>query len=339
MIKQKQYLLSGIKIWYYITMEHHLYDKTLKELFSRPEIVRDFLKGFVDSDFINDIDFTRIEKKNTSYIAKTFKNKYTDLALKLNMTGGKCAYLYLVIEFQSTVDKLMPLRILSYMLSMYDDLIKQKEISIDDPLPPVFPVVLYTGTQTYNAHTRLEDLIAKPYKRLQRYVPNFEHYLVTLQSKPREELKRMTALDNLIAGLFYFLTARTKEELKEAEQVVSDRIDYASEFGRFYVIWLRKYLEHKGIKIKTHVKEGGKVMLETLVANIRDEGKAEGKTEGKFEGKQEDILKLLRKKFKELPQAVEDKIKDVHSVEKLEEILLATLDVTSIEEVEKIINQ
>ena len=94
-------------------MEHHLYDKTLKELFSRPEIVRDFLKGFVDSNFINDIDFTRIEKKNTSYIAKTFKNKYTDLALKLNMTGGKCAYLYLVIEFQSTVDKLMPLRILS----------------------------------------------------------------------------------------------------------------------------------------------------------------------------------------------------------------------------------
>ncbi len=269
MIKHNQYLLSGTKIWYYIIMEHHLYDKTLKELFSRPEIVRDFLKGFVDSNFINDIDFTRIEKKNTSYIAKTFKNKYTDLALKLNMTGGKCAYLYLVIEFQSTVDKLMPLRILSYMLSMYNDLIKQKEISIDNPLPPVFPVVLYTGTQTYNAHTKLEDLIAKPYKRLQRYVPDFEHYLVTLQSKPGEELKRMTALDNIIAGLFYFLTARTEEELKEAEQAVSDRIDYASEFGRFYVIWLRKYLEHKGIKIKTHVKEVGKVMLETLVANIR----------------------------------------------------------------------
>ena len=145
MIKQEQYLLSAIKIWYYITMEHNLYDNILKELFSRPEIVRDFLQGFVDSDFINDIDFTRIEKKNTSYIAKTFKNKYTDLVLKLNMTGGKCAYLYLVIEFQSTVDKLMPLRILSYMLSMYDDLIKQKEISIDDLLPPVFPVVLYTA--------------------------------------------------------------------------------------------------------------------------------------------------------------------------------------------------
>lgn len=79
----------------------------------------------------------------------------------------------------------------------------------------------------------------------------------------------MTALDNLIAVLFHLLTARTKEELKEAEKFVSDRIDYASEFGRFYVIWLRKYLKHKGVNIKVHTKEGGKIMLETVVARIR----------------------------------------------------------------------
>jgi hypothetical protein len=239
-------------------MEYKIYDKTLKELFSRPEIVKNFLQGFVDAEFIQDIDFNRIEKKNTSYITKTFKDRYTDLVIKLNMTGGKCAYLYILFEFQSTIDKLMPLRILNYMLLLYEDLIKQKEISIDEPLPPVFPVVLYTGTKTYNASTRIEDLIALPYRRLQRYVPKFEHYLVTLHSKPREELKKMTALDNMIAGLFYLLTAGTQEEMKEAEQFVSDKIDYASEFGRFYVIWLRRYLKHRGIKIKTHVKEGGK---------------------------------------------------------------------------------
>ena len=79
-------------------------------------------------------------------------------------------------------------------------------------------------------------------------------------------------------------------------------------------------------------------MLETLVANIRDEGKAEGKAEGKFEGTQENILKILRKKCGEVPQSFEEKIKKIHSAEKLEEILLATLDIASIEELEKIIN-
>jgi len=165
----------------------------LKELFSRPETVRDFIKGFVDSDFIGEIDFDRIEKRNTSYITKTFKDRYTDLVIKLNLKGGACAYLYLLFEFQSTMDRLMPLRILNYMLLLYEDLIKQNEISPDELLPPVFPVVLYTGTAPYNVSTRLDDLIAMPYRRLRKYVPDFEHYLVTLQSKPREELKRLSS--------------------------------------------------------------------------------------------------------------------------------------------------
>jgi len=61
------------------------------------------------------------------------------------MTGGRCAYLYVLFEFQSTIDRLMPLRILNYMLLLYEDLIKQKEVSADELLPPVFPVVVYTG--------------------------------------------------------------------------------------------------------------------------------------------------------------------------------------------------
>ncbi len=75
-------------VCYYIPKEHKLYDKTLKELFSRPEMVRDFLKGFVDSDFISDIDFSRIEKKNTSYITRTFKDRYTDSSAEADHDRG-----------------------------------------------------------------------------------------------------------------------------------------------------------------------------------------------------------------------------------------------------------
>lgn len=281
-------------------MEHQFYDKSLKELFSQPELVKDFLQRFVDEEFIKDIDFSRVEKKNTSYVAKTFKNKHADLVLKVNMINGKCAYLYLLFEFQSTVDKLMPMRILSYMLLLYEDLIKQKEIPADEPLPPVFPLVLYTGTETYTAATKIEDLIAVPYKRLQKYVPSFEHYLVTVRSKPRDELKRLTKLDSFVAGFFYFLTAGTEEEIKEAEKLVSGTIDYASDIGRFYVMWLRKYLEHKGIELKTHVKEGGEVMLETVIDNIREEGKREAREEAREEARKEKraiAVQLLNKEF------------------------------------------
>ena len=79
-------------------------------------------------------------------------------------------------------------------------------------------------------------------------------------------------------------------------------------------------------------------MLETVVANIREESINKGIELGKFEGEQNAILKILKKKFGKIPQSVEDKIMNIYSVEKLEEVLLAILDVTSISEVEKIIN-
>jgi len=78
-------------------------------------------------------------------------------------------------------------------------------------------------------------------------------------------------------------------------------------------------------------------MLETVVENIRKEKLNKARTEGKAEGKQEDVLKLLRKKFKEYPQYIEDEIKNTYSVEKLEEILLAILDINSPEDIMPII--
>ncbi len=86
-----------------------------------------------------------------------------------------------------------------------------------------------------------------------------------------------------------------KDELKEAEYAVSEHIDYASEFGRFYAIWIRKYLKHKGIEMETHVNEGGKVMLETLVTNIRDEEKAKGIAKGEL-----DKARKVARKLKEM---------------------------------------
>ena len=33
-------------------------------------------------------------------------------------------------------------------------------------------------------------------------------------------------------------------------------IDYTTDLGKFYAMWLKKYLKHKGIKMKVHIQEG-----------------------------------------------------------------------------------
>jgi predicted transposase YdaD len=57
--------------------------------------------------------------------------------------GGAWVYLYLLLEFQSSVDKYMALRMMVYIGLLYQDLIKRKEVLADGRLPPILTIVFY----------------------------------------------------------------------------------------------------------------------------------------------------------------------------------------------------
>ena len=67
-------------------------------------------------------------------------------------------YVYLLIEFQSTIDHFMAVRVPLYTLLLYQDLINTKQIKKNELLPPVFPVVLYNGKTHWHSATQLSDL-------------------------------------------------------------------------------------------------------------------------------------------------------------------------------------
>ena len=52
-------------------------------------------------------------------------------------------YVYLLIEFQSTVDPYMALRVMVYVGLLYQDLVYNRQLTDADKLPPVLPLVLY----------------------------------------------------------------------------------------------------------------------------------------------------------------------------------------------------
>ncbi|MCK0164341.1 Rpn family recombination-promoting nuclease/putative transposase [Marinobacter sp. S6332] len=52
--------------------------------------------------------------------------------------GESWLYVYLLLEFQSTVDKYMAVRVMSYLGLLYQDLIRQKHLTANGKLPPVF---------------------------------------------------------------------------------------------------------------------------------------------------------------------------------------------------------
>ena len=63
-------------------------------------------------------------------------------------TDAAC-YIAILLEFQSTPDRFMALRLLTYVALLLEELAKDKEVQESGLLPPVQPIVPYSGGQPW----------------------------------------------------------------------------------------------------------------------------------------------------------------------------------------------
>jgi len=128
------------------------HDSGYKFLFSTPELVRDLILGFVPDEWLHRLDYRTLEIVPGSYVTEDLSKRSDDIVWRVKV-GGEWVYLYLLIEFQSGVDKYMALRMMVYVGLLYQALIKQGQLLSDDRLPPVLPIVLYNGSPRWTAAT------------------------------------------------------------------------------------------------------------------------------------------------------------------------------------------
>jgi len=276
---------------------HDFHDRSYKDLFSHPEMIKDLLTGFVQEDFIEDIDFSDFQKVGTTYILEEYQKRETDLIIRLNLKGQE-AYLYILIELQSTPDKYIALRVLEYLLTFYQDLLKQKK-DLPDKLPSVFPIVLYTGKDPFNCAVSLEELIDKPYKRLMKYVPRFEYYKIAINEINEGKYGELIGLENIVAACFNLVRAEKKEKTLEAfERLVEISKEHRDYLIRAIEMWLRQFFKRKGIEVGEISLSGGRTMIEDVIDQIYEEGIVKGKQEGILEGVEKGKLDMVKKLLK-----------------------------------------
>ena len=87
------------------------HDRRYKYLFSHPGFVERLLTSFVDEPFVKELDFSTLERVNSTFVSEEFARRESDVIWKL-LVRGRPVYLYLLIEFQSSVDPLMAIRFL-----------------------------------------------------------------------------------------------------------------------------------------------------------------------------------------------------------------------------------
>ena len=218
-------------------MDH---DHSYKLLFSHREMVADLLQGFVSADWVRAVDFATLERVHSSHISTDLRERDDDILWRVRWQHS-WLYVYLLLEFQSTVDTYMAVRIQTYVGLLYEGLMRSGQLTPGGRLPPVVPIVLYNGRGTWTAALDVAELIdAMPgglvaYRSRQPYV---------LIDEARLSARALAAGQNLAAALFRLEQSRTPADVQGVlAALVAWLQDPAHEsVRRAFTVWLKRVL-------------------------------------------------------------------------------------------------
>jgi hypothetical protein len=139
-------------------------------------MVASLIRDFVPEEWVQELDFSTLERQNGSYVADDLRERHDDIIWRIRYRDS-WFYIYLLIEFQSSVDPWMAVRIMTYIGLLYQDLIKSGQVKGEDLLPSVFPLVLYNGRKAWTARQDVAELILPASFALARYRPSLRYFL------------------------------------------------------------------------------------------------------------------------------------------------------------------
>ncbi len=299
------------------------HDTGRRWLFSDPQMVADLIRGFIREPWVEDLDLETLELVSGSFVSETFQRRENDVIWRVKFRG-RWLYVYLLLEFQSTVDRLMALRLMVYVGLLYQQLVDEKKVGSGEALPPVLPIVLYNGKAPWRAPLDVAELIADCPEELAAYRPSMRYFLLEERAQDPDELAGMA---NLAAVVFRLEKCETPEEVRQAGAVLREWCDDLAhrESSLRIVRWVLHFFKKRSggeqlteelaeirdceAMLEERIKEWEKELVEKGV----QEGIKKGIAEGLEQGEAEVLIRLLDRKFGEIPPEYRQRIDDADS--------------------------
>lgn len=287
-------------------------DGAYKQFFSHPIMVRELLQGFVHEDWVTDLDFSTLDKLNPQYISDKLNPRHDDIVWRVRTRKGQSLYIYLLLEFQSRSDPWMALRLMTYVGLLYQDLIKSRQVSAGEPLPPVFPLVLYNGERRWTAAMDMSQLIAAPNGHLAAYQPRFRYYLF---DEGRVATTAVQQSDSLVASLVRMETSNSPMALRQEITRLTRRLHDPSydSLRRAFAVWINRAILRRMMP-NTHIPELGDLMeidamLSERVVTWTEQWKQEGLEAGRQEGQVELLLRQMNRRYGPVPEWAAERLR------------------------------
>ena len=278
-------------------------------------MVRELVSEFVGEPWVENLDFTTLQRVSTSFVSEHLKGREGDLLWKLRLRDGTRAYIYLLIEHQSRVDRFMAVRLMVYVGLLYQELLKTGELALDGRLPLVIPLVLYNGEVAWWAPEELATLVERVHDVAEAFVPRLRYLVIDESRYPPEDLERRASV---AAQIFWLEQSRDRKDLGPGARRLVDLLSGPEDdpLRRAVLVWfsyvlLPRHGDREPIPEALGLEEF-KVMLDKRVEEwnheILEKGRLLGLKEGRQEGEAALLLRLLERKFGRLEPQIRQRV-------------------------------
>ncbi|WP_341759378.1 Rpn family recombination-promoting nuclease/putative transposase [Candidatus Tisiphia endosymbiont of Ptychoptera albimana] len=290
-----------------MTSDKPKHDEIFRKSMENPIVAKEFLATHLPKDVLALIDSTSLKLEKDSFIEPDLSETISDVlfSVKFNDQDG---YIFLLLEHQSTVDKMMAFRLFKYMINICDRYLTTNPKA--KSLPVIYPLIIYNGKKKYNASLNIWNLFSHP--DLARGFWTNDCQLINVHDIPDEELKK-----KVWSGiLLFFLKHIHERQLLKRWQEISYLLPKLSKItiGHDHIRNLLSYtltfieqndkIELEKILKNNLTKEKGEELMPSIAQVWKEEGieiglqdgikigEAKGRAEGRVEGEAK-LIKMM----------------------------------------------
>ena len=193
---------------------HNRHDKIVKFGFSIDSVARGFLQDNLPLELKDNLNFETLKSIKTAFIDRNLKETFCYMAFdcKFNDSSKESAKLIILIEHQSSPDKLMAFRATHYVNCLLYNELNARKSNKQAKLPPAFALVLYHGRPKDYPHTTdLKECFLDPHNMMKNYF-NHKVELINVHDYDDDELLQQ----KLHGVMSYALKHSRDQDLLEA---------------------------------------------------------------------------------------------------------------------------
>ncbi|KJW01825.1 putative permease [Rickettsia endosymbiont of Ixodes pacificus] len=277
------------------TSERPRHDELFKKVMSEPVAAREFLEHYLPASFKDKINLNSVKIEKESFVTEDLRKRLSDVVYSVSVKKNNIkdsttesanndkAYVYVLIEHQSSSDYWIAFRLWQYMLLLcerHKDANKNKSNSTeekDNKLPLICPIVVYANDKPYNAPRSFWELFED--SKTAKEIMGDEYLLVDLQKQSDNEIEQKKHL-GMMEYMLKHIKARDILNLWQSLlEKFESSIEVDKENGYIYIKWLcdAKVSEDKQVElakiIAKHLKkedqEGELLLINILMRECK----------------------------------------------------------------------